>query len=80
MKNEEDIFDNTRTFATVKITILGDINGDGIVNIKDATQIGAYWNWSVIFFPPMANLDVNDDGIINIKDASIIAANWLKHA
>jgi hypothetical protein len=69
---------NTYTYGTVKVTIPGDVNGDFFVNIKDATQVGFYWQQHVP--PAPANVDINDDGIINIKDATIIGVNWQKHA
>jgi hypothetical protein len=67
METEEDIQD---------LSLSGDINGDGIVNIKDASFLGANWGKTVPPAPP--NVDINGDGIINIKDAAIIGMNWLK--
>jgi hypothetical protein len=69
------------TLSTHQIAIkwlYGDINDDGIVNIKDATQIGLYWMQTVS--PAPANVDINGDGIVNIKDATIVGINWLQHA
>jgi hypothetical protein len=61
--------------------ILGDINGDGIVNIQDATFMGLYWgltssdpNWNLA-----QPVDLNNDGLINIFDATALARSWLKH-
>jgi hypothetical protein len=75
---ETDTTDNTYANGTVKVTILGDITGDFLVNIMDATQVGFYWQQNVP--PAPANVNINDDGIINIKDASIVGLNWQKHA
>jgi hypothetical protein len=58
----------------ITLTIPGDVNGDGIVNIKDAALINASWGLTVP--PANPNLDINNDGIINIKDAAIVGANW----
>jgi len=64
--------------ACAKITILGDLNGDGKVDIKDiataALAFGSYpdhpkWN-------PIA--DVDQDGKIYIKDLAVIAKNFGK--
>lgn len=41
--NETYTVDNTYTAGMVTITIPGDINGDGVVNIFDASIIGANW-------------------------------------
>ena len=58
--------------------ILGDVNGDGKVDIKDvgivakafgATPSDPRWN-------PAA--DLNDDGKIDIRDISIVTANFGK--
>ena len=54
----------------------GDVNGDGIVNIQDASLVSLWWQQTVP--PAPANVDLNGDGIISIEDATIIALNWLK--
>jgi parallel beta-helix repeat protein len=58
--------------------ISGDCNHDGIVNIKDASQVSLYWGKLVP--PAPANVDINDDGIINIRDAAMVGLNWQKRA
>jgi hypothetical protein len=73
---EANTLNNALSDGQVKVTILGDINADNIVNIKDATLIGI--NWMKIVPPADPNVDINDDGIINIKDATIIGTNWMK--
>ena len=74
---ETDLSDNKRAISPVKITIPGDINGDFFVNIKDASQIGIYWQQNSP--PAPANVDINGDGKITIMDATIIGVNWQKH-
>jgi len=71
---EVNTANNTFTDGEIDVTTLGDVNGDGIVNIKDAALIGKYWLQSVP--PAPANVDINGDGIINIIEASIIGAHW----
>jgi len=57
---------------------VGDINGDRIVNIVDASIVSAHWYPG----PPIGPLgfdsvaDLNNDGIVNILDASIVSAHW----
>jgi hypothetical protein len=63
---------------------MGDINGDGIVNIVDAGYIGAHWqetcpygagpslDWE-LWLPHKADFDCN--GIINIVESSVVG-NW----
>lgn len=69
---------NRDNYPLMKPFILGDCNHDGIVNIKDAAQIGLHWLQMVP--PAPVNLDFNGDGVINKEDATIIGANWQKHA
>jgi len=64
------------TYGTVLITIPGDVNGDGVVNILDVGIIAAHWLQTVPPGPP--NADINGDGIINLLDVSVCAANWLQ--
>jgi hypothetical protein len=53
-----------------------DINGDGIVSIKDATPLGL--SWLAKAGSPNYNYrcDFNNDGIVNIADAAIRAASF----
>jgi parallel beta-helix repeat protein len=60
------------TSMKVVIWIPGDANGDGKVNILDASVIGLKWGT----FDLCA--DLNNDGKVNILDASIIGLNWGK--
>lgn len=62
------------TSQKVILWIAGDANGDGKVNILDASIVGLKWN--------IADqcADLNNDGKVNILDASIIGLNWNKKA
>jgi hypothetical protein len=60
--------------------LIGDINGDGVVNILDAILLANAFgsvpgnsNWN-----PKA--DLNGDGVVNILDAIILANNWGAHS
>jgi predicted lipoprotein with Yx(FWY)xxD motif len=61
-------------YGIIKVTIPGDVNGDGVVNILDVQVIAAHWGQRVP--PAPANADVNGDGVINILDVAVIAAHW----
>ena len=75
---ETDITDNTYQ-SWIIVTITGDINGDGTVNILDAIILGNSFlatpgtqSWN-------PNADLNDDGIVNILDAIILGNHFLQH-
>ncbi len=53
----------------------GDANGDGLVNIKDATLVSLNWGKSGM---TLAQGDLSGDGIVNIKDATLVSLNWGK--
>jgi hypothetical protein len=66
------------TYGTVKVTIPGDINGDGTVNGLDLGIIAGAWLSS----PGMPNwnpaADINNDGVVNGLDLGIMAQYWLQ--
>jgi len=75
---ETDLTDNTRVGPMIRLKIPGDIDGNGIVNMVDMSQVSAHWYPG----PPVgvlgydANVDVNGDGAINMLEVAIISANW----
>jgi len=74
---EIDTLNNILYGGVIKVSIPGDITGDFVVDIVDATQIGL--NWLQMAPPASANVDINGDGTIDIIDATIIGLNWLKN-
>lgn len=60
------------TSRQVTIWIAGDANGDGAVNILDASVVGLNWSGDD------ACADLDNDGSVNILDASIIGLNWMQ--
>jgi hypothetical protein len=78
VQGETNTADNTLTDGIVKITIIGDLNGDGKVNLVDVFKVAlAYGSvqgdsrWD-------PNLDINNDGKINLIDYFITALNFGK--
>ena len=76
---DTDTTNNNFTVGTIHVTIPGDINDDGIVDIYDAIQLaGAYGstslspNWN-------ANADINSDGFVDLYDAIILAGHYNQH-
>jgi hypothetical protein len=64
--------------GNITVRLVGDVNGDGIVNLKDivaaikafgSTPTSPNWN-------PAA--DVNGDGVVDMKDVALIARNMGK--
>lgn len=60
----------------VIITLVGDVNADGIVDIEDIYLISLSYG-AIIGTPEYKpNLDINDDGIIDIEDVYIAALHY----
>jgi len=60
----------------IKVTVMGDINGDGTVNILDAVAIALAWGstpsnpwWDI-------KADINHDGKVDIYDGTRIGLHW----
>lgn len=62
--------DALTTLADV-VLLAGDINDDGVIDITDATAIGAVFGSTD---PEVA--DLNDDGVVDILDLILMAANF----
>jgi len=74
--HENDTADNTFVDDTVKVKILGDVNGDGTVNILDALLLRAAFgstlgepNWN-------PDADLNQDNVINLLDALLLRDHY----
>jgi hypothetical protein len=77
--NESNEGNNVRSLLDVPVTVIGDINGDGVINILDAVVISKAWDatpsdpwWNV-------KADINHDGIVNILDGTRIGLHWGKN-
>ncbi len=63
----------------VNVYIVGDANGDGEVDIFDATVVGLEWDKACEsggWIDRSDRADLNNDCVIDIFDAVIIGANW----
>jgi len=76
LPNEANIADNTLEDGTVKLKIVGDVNGDGIVDIGDLTA----WDAAYLSQPGDTNwneqADLNYDGYVDKADATIILEHY----
>lgn len=72
------VYSNTCTVTVKENVLIGDVNGDGIVNGKDGVLLAQYLaEWDVTVVDAAA--DCNGDGIINGKDGVLLAqylAEW----
>ena len=64
------IFENAHVQVNVTAPLIGDVNGDGVVNILDLVKVAAKFGQSVREAPE----DVNGDGVVNIIDLVTVAA------
>lgn len=51
---------------------LGDLNGDGIVNVNDLLILLAAWGEC----PPSCPADLNGDGFVDVADLLLLLGNW----
>lgn len=73
---ETNTSDNSGVGGWVVVTIPGDLNADGIVNILDGILLSNAFN-SVPGTPTWnANADINGDNVVNILDAIIFANHF----
>ena len=75
---ETDTEDNTCTDGWMKVTVAGDIDGSGRVDVGDLNLLGLAWfttpsspNWN-------PNADINGSGRVDLGDLGIIGSNWFK--
>ncbi|MBZ0297681.1 MAG: DUF5060 domain-containing protein [Anaerolineae bacterium] len=52
----------------------GDVNDDGIVDLVDASFVGANYGQDVM--PEIAYVDLNGDGLINVGDLAMVGGNY----
>ena len=55
--------------------LLGDLNGDGFVDIDDINVLGSFWGQTVEQGNP-AQGDPSNDGFVGAADLDIVRANW----
>jgi thermitase len=68
--------DNTLSKGDIEVRILGDINGDGTIDMKDIRRVAKAFasypghpRWSL-------DADLNQDGIVDMKDIRLVAKNF----
>ena len=76
---ETNTANNNMTDGYVLVTILGDMNGDGTVDIYDAITFANYFGLQKGDARWNPDADINRDGITDIYDAIIIAEHFGKN-
>ena len=75
---ETDTSDNSLS-STIQVSILGDINGDGRVDMKDVSKVAAGFQTHSGDTRWAANGDLDENGVIDMKDISTIAKHFGEH-
>lgn len=60
---------------TICVDILGDLNGDGSVDVSDLLLLFAAWG-ACPKLPASCPADLNGDGAVDVSDLLILFANW----
>ena len=73
---ESNEANNVLILDNVKVTVIGDANGDGVVNILDGVVLTMAWNGTP--GSPQWNVksDVNHDRTVNLFDGTRLSLNW----
>ena len=73
---ETDTDDNMFTDGTVKVTVIGNVNGDGVVDIFDLVLVANAYGSSKGDPSYIPNADINDDGTIDIFDLVLVSSHY----
>jgi hypothetical protein len=74
--NETNTGDNTKIDGVVVITIVGDVRGDGNVDIYDAIMLANAYNTKPGLKNWNPNADINSDNVVDIYDAILLANHY----
>jgi ketosteroid isomerase-like protein len=73
---ESNETNNTLEKLNITATVIGDINGDRVVNLFDAIAVSVAWGSTPADPHWNAKADLNHDGVINILDATKLSLHW----
>jgi hypothetical protein len=67
---------NTLEKLDIMVTVIGDTNGDGVVDLFDAGAVIAAWNAGPSSSNWNMKADINHDGVIDIFDTIRLSLHW----
>jgi len=79
VQGEANTADNTFTYGLVSVTIMGDVDGNGWVNVLDAIDLSTSFGKSTGQTGFIPDADFDDNGVINILDAITLANHYNQH-
>lgn len=69
-------FDGSGAGSTIAITIAGDVNADGLVDVQDIMLVATHWSSAQGEALYDARYDLDADGDIDVVDIMLVAARW----
>ncbi|MBS7632929.1 hypothetical protein KEJ15_04815 [Candidatus Bathyarchaeota archaeon] len=76
IRNETDLADNSISCSIEVGLLIGDVNGDGTVDLKDVLLVALAYGSSIGDPRYQSNLDINDDGVVDLKDYLITVMHY----
>ncbi len=65
-----------RRFACKNTAMPGDVNGDGVVNVLDLSELLGAWGPCPPPCPPACPADLNGNCEVDVDDLLTLLANW----
>jgi hypothetical protein len=66
----------TETPTPTSTPCVGDVNGDGKVDVEDIMLVAGGWRCKADDDCYVEDYDLNEDGVINIVDIMLVTAHW----
>jgi len=79
VQNETNVANNNCTGGNIIVSIPGDINGDGKVNLSDLALLAMAYNTKPGDAKWNPNADIKSDGRVDLADLAVLARNYNKH-
>jgi hypothetical protein len=73
---ESNESNNALTKENVKVTVIGDLNGDSVVDILDGVRISLAWDSTPSNLWWNIKADLNHNGVVSILDAARASLHW----